>query len=155
MIGSQKVIDGLNKLLTKELTSVDMYFLHSRVYQNMGLTKLFNHIDGEKNHEGLHADAVAKRILLLEGQPDVASREGFKVVVEVKAMLEQSLQYEQENMAMLKDLITLCESEKDFETREILLTLLKDTEEDHIDWIETQLGLIERIGMENYLQSQQ
>lgn len=154
MKGSKKVIDGLNKLLTKELTSVDMYFLHSRVYEDWGLTKLFTHIDGEKNHEGLHADIVTKRIIFLEGQPDVQSREGFKVEMNVKAMLEQSLKYEQENMAMLKDLIVLCESEKDFETRNLLLTLLKDTEEDHIDWIETQLGLIERVGEQNYLQSQ-
>ena len=154
MKGSQKVIDGLNKLLTKELTSVDMYFLHSRIYEDWGLTKLFTHIDGEKNHEGLHADIVTKRIIFLEGQPDVQSREGFKVEMNVKAMLEQSLKYEQENMAMLKGLIALCESEKDFETRNLLLTLLKDTEEDHIDWIETQLGLIERVGEQNYLQSQ-
>ena len=68
MKGSPKVIEGLNKLLTKELTSVDMYFLHSRLYQDWGLTKLFNHIDGEKNHEGLHADLVIKRIIFLISQ---------------------------------------------------------------------------------------
>lgn len=154
MKGSAKVLDGLNKLLTKELTSVDMYFLHSRVYEDKGLTKLFQRIDGEKNHETLHADTVIKRILLLEGEPDVQSRDGFKVTVDVKAMLEQSLDYEIQNMTMLKDLIALCESEKDFETRNILLTLLKDTEEDHIDWIETQLSLYDKLGEQNYLQSQ-
>lgn len=154
MKGSQKVIDGLNKLLTKELTSVDMYFLHSRVYEDWGLTRLYTHIDGEKNHEGLHADIITKRILFLEGEPDVQSREGFKVTLSVKAMLEQSLMYEMENMEMLKDLITVCESERDYETRNLLLGLLKDTEEDHIDWIETQLGLIDKVGEQNYFQSQ-
>lgn len=154
MKGSQKVIDGLNKLLTKELTSVDMYFLHSRVYEDWGLTRLYTHIDGEKNHEGLHADIITKRILFLEGEPDVQSREGFKVTLSVKAMLEQSLKYEMENMEMLKDLITVCESERDYETRNLLLGLLKDTEEDHIDWIETQLGLIDKVGEQNYFQSQ-
>ena len=155
MKGSQKVIDGLNKLLTKELTSIDMYFLHSRIYEDWGLMKLYTHIDGEKSHEGIHADLFLKRILFLEGEPDVISRDGFKVSLDVKAMLEQSLKYEIENQAMLKELIVLCENEKDFETRQILLTLLKDTEEDHIEWIETQLGLIEKVGEKNYLQSQQ
>ncbi len=98
---------------------------------------------------------VLKRIIFLEGEPDVNSRDGFKVKLDVKSMLEQELNYEMENMAMLKDLIVLCEKERDFETRQILLTLLKDTEEDHIDWIETQLGLLEKLGEKNYLQSQQ
>lgn len=154
MKGSQKVIDGLNKLLTKELTSVDMYFLHSRIYDDWGLTKLFTHIDGEKNHEGLHADLVIKRIIFLEGDPDVQSRDGFKVKRDLRYMFEQSLAYETENMKMLKDLINLCESEKDFETRNMLTTLLKDTEEDHIDWIETQLELMDKVGEQNYFQSQ-
>ena len=132
-----------------------MYFLHSRLYQDWGLTKLFNHIDGEKNHEGLHADLVIKRIIFLEGAPNVNARDGFKVELNVKSMLEQSLDYELENLKMLKELIALCESERDYESRNMLLTLLKDTEEDHIDWIETQLSLIEKIGIENYLQSQQ
>jgi len=154
MKGSQKVIDGLNKLLTKELTSVDIYFLHSRVYEDWGLTKLYTHINGEKDHEGLHADMIIKRVLFLEGAPDIASREAFKVELNVKAMLEQSLKYEMENLAQLKDLIELCEKEKDYETRNILHTLLKDTEEDHIKWIEIQLELISKLGEENYLQSQ-
>jgi bacterioferritin len=154
MQGNPKVIEGLNKLLTKELSSVDMYFIHSRLYEDWGLTKLFTRIDGEKNHEGLHADAVIKRIIFLEGQPDVNTREAFKVPLNVKEMLEQSLQYEKENRAQLLDLIELCESVRDYETREIVTTLLKDTEEDHIDWLETQLNLIDKVGMENYLQSQ-
>lgn len=154
MKGSDKVIAGLNKLLTKELTSADMYFLHSRIYEDWGLTKLYTHIDGEKNHEGLHADMVVKRVLFLEGKPDIASREAFTVDLSVKAMLEQSLKYEVENQAQLKDLIALCETESDFETRSMLGILLKDTEEDHIKWIETQLSLISKIGEQNYHQSQ-
>ena len=97
---------------------------------------------------------VIKRILFLEGVPDVASREGFKIDMSVKGMLEQSLKYETENQSQLKDLIELCEVEKDYETRNMLLTLLKDTEEDHIKWIEIQLGLITKVGQENYNQSQ-
>jgi len=154
MKGNTKIIEGLNKLLTKELTSVDIYLLHSRIYEDWGLTHLYTHIDGEKNHEGLHADMILKRILFLEGTPDIASREAFKVDLNVKAMLEQSLKYEQENQAQLKDLISLCEAEKDFETRNILMTLLKDTEEDHIKWIEIQLELLKKIGEQNYFQSQ-
>ncbi len=155
MKGSQKVIDGLNKLLTKELTSVDLYLLHSRVYEDWGLMKLYDRINGEKDHEGLHADMVLKRIIFLEGEPDVLARDGFKVTLNVKAMLEQCLKYETENQAMLKDLIKLCEIEQDYETRNMLSTLLKDTEEDHIKWIETQLNLINLVGEQNYLQSQQ
>lgn len=154
MKGSQKVIDGLNKLLTKELSSSDMYLLHSSIYEDWGLTKLFNHINGEKNHEALHADMVVKRIIFLEGKPDVLSRDSFKVELDVRKMLEQSLNYEQENQAQLKELIKLCEAESDFETRNMLHILLKDTEEDHINWIETQLSLIDKIGEQNYLQSQ-
>lgn len=154
MKGSQKVIDGLNKLLTKELSSEDMYLLHSRIYKDWGYTKLFNRIDGEKNHEALHADMIINRILFLEGQPDVGTRDPFKVDLDVRSMLEQSLAYEFENQAMLKQLIPLCESEHDFETRNMLLVLLKDTEEDHIDWLETQLGLIDKLGIQLYLQSQ-
>lgn len=154
MKGSQKVIDGLNKLLTKELSSSDMYLLHSSIYDDWGLTKLFTRINGEKNHEALHADMVIKRIIFLEGQPDVLTRDSFKVDLSVKAMLEQSLKYEQENRSQLLELIKLCEEEADYETRNMLHTLLKDTEEDHILWIETQLSLIEKIGEQNYLQSQ-
>lgn len=154
MKGSQKVIDGLNKLLTKELSSSDMYLLHSSIYEDWGLTKLFNHINGEKNHEALHADMVIKRIIFLEGQPDVLSRDAFKVDLNVKAMLEQSLKYEMENQAMLKELTALCEAEQDYETRNMLLQLLTDTEEDHIKWIETQLSLIDKVGEQNYCQAQ-
>lgn len=154
MKGSDKVIKGLNSLLTKELTSIDIYFLHSRIYEDWGLTKLYNHINGEKDHEGLHADMVIKRILFLEGIPDIASREAFKVELNLKSMFEQTLNYEMENMTQLKSLIALCEAEGDYETRSMLLTLLKDTEEDHIKWIEIQLGLIDKIGEQNYYQAQ-
>ncbi len=154
MKGSKQIIDGLNKLLTKELTSIDLYFLHSRIYEDWGFTKLYEHTNGEKDHEGLHADMVLKRIIFLEGSPDIASREAFNVKLDVKSMLEQSLQYEMENQTLLKELIYLCEAEKDFETRNMLLILLKDTEEDHIKWIEIQLKLLKSTGEQNYLQAQ-
>ena len=117
MKGSDKVIEGLNKLLTKELTSVDLYLLHSRIFEDWGLTKLYTRLNGEKDHEGLHADMVLKRIIFLEGEPDVCSRDGFKVKLDVKSMLEQELNYELENMVMLKDLIVLSETEKDFHAK--------------------------------------
>lgn len=153
MKGNDKVIAHLNKVLTCELTAIDLYFIQSQMFADWGHTKLFERFDGEKNHENLHATQLIERILFLEGTPDIASREGFKLAMNVKDMLQQALDYEMSNKSLLVEGIKLCESEADFATRDILVTLLKDTEEDHILWIETQLGLIEKIGLENYLQT--
>ena len=153
MTDKKKVIAGLNSILTKEMTSIDIYIIHSRMYKNWGLTKLFERTNHEKDDEFLHADLLIQRILFLGGEPDVASRDGFKIVPKVKDMIEQTLAYEIEGQELLKDLIVLMEKEQDYVSRKILEQLLTDTEEDHIDWCETQLGLIEKIGEERYLQA--
>lgn len=154
MKGQQSVIDTLNKLLTNELSAADQYFIHSRMYQDWGLEKLYERIKHESAEELEHASALVERILFLQGIPDVASREALNIGADVPAMLKSDLAVEYDVGKQLKDAIALCEKEKDFITREILEKLLKDTEEDHTYWLEQQLGLIEKIGLENYLQSQ-
>lgn len=154
MRGNTKVIDILNTLLTGELSASDQYFIHSRMYQDWGLNKLFERISHEQEEELQHADALIQRILFLQGIPDVASRDPLRIGADVKNMLENDLKLELEVVSALKDAIKITEQEQDYQTREILEVLLKDTEEDHTYWLEKQLGLIDKIGLENYLQSQ-
>jgi len=154
MKGNQKVIDTLNKLLTNELSAADQYFIHARMYEDWGLNKLFERIKHESEEELEHATALVQRILFLEGLPDVASREALNIGKDVPSMLTSDLAIEYDVGKQLKQAIALCEAEKDFQTREILEVLLKDTEEDHTYWLEMQLGLIDRVGIQNYLQSQ-
>ncbi len=154
MKGNKNVIAALNTLLTNELSAADQYFIHSRMYQDWGLEKLFERIKHESEEELEHAAALVERILFLEGLPDVASREALNIGKEVTAMLKNDLAVEYDVGSQLKDAIALCEKEKDFQTREILEVLLKDTEEDHTCWLEQQLGLIDKVGIENYLQVQ-
>ena len=154
MKGNQKVIDTLNKLLTNELSAADQYFIHARMYEDWGLNKLFERIKHESEEELEHATALVQRILFLEGVPDVASREALNIGNDVPSMLTSDLAIEYDVGKQLKQAIALCEAEKDFQTREILEVLLKDTEEDHTYWLEMQLGLIDKVGIQNYLQSQ-
>jgi len=154
MKGNQKILDELNKLLALELAAIDQYFIHSRMYQDWGLEKLFQRIDHEYEDERNHASLLIERILFLEGVPDMVTRTGLNIGKDVPEMLVNDLQLEYLDCQALKDAIKLCEAEKDFQTREILETLLADTEEDHAYWLEIQLGLIEKIGLQNYLQSQ-
>ena len=154
MKGNQKVIDTLNTLLTGELSAADQYFIHSRMYQDWGLQKLFERLEHESKEELEHAEKLIERILFLEGKPDVAARDPLRVGEDVPGMLKNDLTLELEVVAALKDAIALCEANKDYQTREILEELLKDTEEDHTYWLEKQLGLIDKIGLQNYLQSQ-
>lgn len=153
MKGNQKVIDTLNSLLAGELTAMDQYFVHSRVYEDWGLNKLYERIAHEMEDETGHADQMIKRILFLEGFPDLATREPLNVGKTVEAMLKNDLALEYAVVKNLKDAIALCETEKDFETRAMLVKQLEDTEEDHTHWLEQQLGLIEKIGIHNYLQA--
>jgi len=154
MKGNNKIIDLLNSLLTGELTSIDQYFAHSRMFEDWGFTKLFERIDHEMDDEKLHADKLVKRILFLEGTPDLASRSPLNVGKDVPEMLKNDLALEHQVIVDLKAAIAICEQEQDFQTREILEVLLTDTEEDHTYWLEQQLGLIDKIGLPNYLQSQ-
>lgn len=154
MQGNSTVIAALNKLLAAELTAMDQYFIHSRMFDDWGLTKLFERIDHEFDDEKGHASALIERILFLEGTPDMSNREPLHVGSDVPAMLQNDLQLEYDVANTLKETIATCEREQDYQTRRMLGQLLEDTEVDHAYWLEKQLGLIEKIGLPNYLQSQ-
>ncbi len=154
MKGSSRVIEQLQKLLNNELAARDQYFIHSRMYEDWGLTKLYERIGHEMEDETMHADALIKRILFLEGTPDLSQPDALRVGSDVPAMLQNDLDVEYEVAGALKDAMAICEEEKDFETRDILLQMLDDTEKDHAHWLEQQLRLIKMVGLQNYLQSQ-
>ena len=153
MKGSKKIVDRLNHLLSGELTAADQYFTHSRMYEDWGLGVLSERIKHESEEELEHADALIKRILFLDGTPDLSVRSGLKIGSTVAEMMANDLELEISVAGELKDAIQLAETEKDFVTREILEDMLKTTEEDHMYWLETQLELIEKIGIQNYMQS--
>lgn len=154
MQGDKEIIDNLNQLLAFELAAMDQYFIHSRMYHDWGFNKLFERIDHEFDDEKGHASALIERILFLEGTPDMTTRDGLKIGKEVPDMLESDLRVEYAVDAKLKEVMALCESKRDYVTRDMLQTLINDTEVDHAFWLEQQLGLIKKIGLENYLQSQ-
>lgn len=154
MQGNQKVIDALNGLLALELTAMDQYFIHSEMYADWGLQKLYERISHEFEDEKGHAKALIERMLFLEGVPDMVTREPLRIGKDVPAMLESDLQVEYDVQKALLNAIKICEQEQDYHSREILEKLLDDTEVDHAWWLEKQLGLIKKIGLPNYLQSQ-
>ncbi len=154
MKGNAKVIAHLEKLLRSELAARDQYFIHSRMYEDWGLQKLYERLNHEMEEETEHADVIIKRMLFLEATPDLSRQDGLNVGADVPSMLQADLDVEYAVGDALKEAIAVCEAEKDYQTREMLEVLLKDTEEDHAYWLEQQLGLIKRIGLPNYLQSQ-
>ena len=154
MKGNKKVIDALNGLLAFELAAMDQYFIHSRMYHDWGFNKLFERIDHEFDDEKGHASMLIERILFLEGVPDMVTRDGLGIGQNVPDMLASDLRVELAVDQALKDAMALCEAEKDFVSRNMLQTLIDDTESDHAFWLEQQLRLIKTIGLENYLQSQ-
>lgn len=153
MKGSPKVIDLLNTLLAGELTAIDQYFIHSRMYEDWGLKRLYDRIAHEMQDETDHADQMIKRLLFLEGTPDLTTREPLHVGRTVPEMLQNDLDLEYAVVKNLREGIALCEAENDFETRKMLVQQLEDTELDHTHWLEQQLGLIDRMGLPNYLQA--
>ncbi len=153
MQGHAEVVDYLKDLLRGELAARDQYFLHSRMYQDWGFNKLFERINHEMEEETQHADALLQRILFLEATPDMRPRT-IHPGHTVPDMLRADLKLEYEVRAALSKGIALCEKHKDYMSRDILAAQLKDTEEDHAYWLEQQLGMIDRIGLQNYLQSQ-
>lgn len=154
MKGNSKIIDLLNKQLTLELTSMDQYLAHSKMYEDWGISKLHEKLSHEFGEELVHAKALIERILFLEGHADTASREPIHLGRNVKEMLENDLKAEYTVAESLRFIMGVCEAEQDYVTREILIELLNDTETDHIYWLEQHIGLIEKIGLPNYIQSQ-
>ena len=154
MKGNEKVIQTLNSLLAGELSAMDQYFIHSRMYEDWGLKKLYERIDHEFEDEKGHASKLIERILFLEGTPDMVSRAPINIGKDVPAMLQSDLNLEYKVVTDLRDAIALCETEHDYQSRDMLQGLLEDTENDHTYWLEQQLGLIDKVGLQNYLQSQ-
>jgi bacterioferritin len=154
MKGNSKVIDLLNKQLTLELTSMDQYLAHSKIYEDWGINKLHDKLSHEYEEELGHAKRLIERILLLEGKPDTASREPLMIGDNVEQMLKNDLAAENIVAASLRSIIEVCEQENDYVSREILEALLDDTEMDHIYWLEQHIGLIDKVGIANYIQSQ-
>src|SRR5690606_12816612 len=153
MKGDADVIKQLNKILTNELTSINQYFLHARMYQNEGYGKLGKKTYEESIEEMKHADRLVNRILFLEGHPNLQSLNKLQNGENVQERLDADLRAESTGRAAMIEGITLCEQKQDYATRDLLTEILDDTEE-HIDFLETQLGVLAQVGLQNYLQSQ-
>ena len=153
MKGDTKVIEHLNKALFNELIAINQYFLHSRIFRDWGLHVLADKEQEESIDEMKHADQLIERILFLEGMPNMQNLGRLRIGETTREMLEGDLALEMDAIPDLKAGIAHCESVQDFTSRDILRAIL-DSEEDHVDWLETQLDLIERVGEQNYQQSQ-
>jgi bacterioferritin len=154
MKGSKEIVGILNHLLAGELAARDQYFIHARMYENWGYARLFERIWHEMEDETGHADWLIRRILFLEGTPEMKPASPLTIGKDVPGMLKNDLAVEYQVVADLKKAIARCEALGDYVTREGLEQMLDDTEEDHAHWLEKQLGLIEMVGIRNYLQSQ-
>lgn len=146
------VIKHLNKALGNELVAINQYFLHSRMYEDWGLKRLAEKEYEESIDEMKHADELIKRILMLNGLPNLQKLDKLLIGENVREMLECDLKLEQQACPDLKEGIAYCESVSDYVSRELLSSIL-ESEEEHIDWLETQLSLLDRIGLENFQQS--
>ncbi|MBI3044954.1 MAG: bacterioferritin [Betaproteobacteria bacterium] len=153
MKGDKKVISYLNRALKQELTAINQYFLHAKMFENMGLHKLHEKEQKESTGEMKHADRLMERILFLEGLPNLQELDKLLIGETVPEMLQCDLKLEQSARPMYQEAIAYCESTKDYISRELLEEIL-DGEEEHIDWLETQLELIQKVGLQNYIQSQ-
>lgn len=153
MKGHPKVVGQLNRVLTCELTAINQYFLHARMFKHWGLEKL-NHFEYKKSIQDMkHADKLIERVLFLEGLPNLQQLEKLRIGEHTQEMLDCDLAMVQEQLTLLRDAISLCEAEQDYVSRDLLEDILED-EEEHLDWLESQQELISLTGIQNYLQSQ-
>lgn len=153
MKGNPEVIDYLNSLIGGELAARDQYLIHSRMYEDWGLTKIYERINHEMEEELTHADAIIRRVLFLGGTPNM-NRDELNIGTDIVSCLKSDLQLEYDVREALAKGVKLCEEKGDYVSRDMLRQQMSDTEEDHTYWLEKQLGLIEKIGLENYIQSQ-
>jgi len=152
MQGDKKVIEYLNQVLKNELTAINQYFLHARMFKNWGYPVLNDKEYEESIDEMKHADSLVEHILFLEGLPNLQDLGKLKLGEEPREILECDLALEREALPLLREAIAYCEEVQDYVSRRLLLTILKE-EEEHVDWLETQLQLIDDLGLENYLQT--
>ena len=153
MKGDAQVISWLNQALKQELTSINQYFLHAKMFEHMGLHRLHEHERQESIDEMKHADKLINRILFLEGLPNLQQLEKLLIGEGVPEALKCDLRLELQAIPLLREAISYCESCADYISRELFEDILEG-EEEHVDWLETQLGLIDKMGLQNYLQSQ-
>ncbi len=153
MKGDDTTIGHLNKILRNELTAINQYFLHARMLRNWGITRIAEYEYSESIDEMKHADSLVERILFLEGLPNLQDLGKLMVGEHLQEILECDLKMEHQAIPDLRDAIQHCEQARDFVTRELLESILAG-EEEHVDWLETQLEQIERMGIQNYTQLQ-
>ncbi len=148
-----KIIDNLNQVLKNELTAINQYFLHARMFKDWGLKELGEHEYQESVDEMKHADRLIERILFLDGLPNLQDLGKLRIGEDVHEMLRCDLDLEMAAMPLLRDCVAHAESVSDFVSRELFEDILT-SEEEHVDWLETQLELIDKTGIQNYIQSQ-